>query len=152
MVSNCMLLVASLYRHDEKLRGHLISLAIKPCLLELCCMLKPHILQFGFFNSRQKSQLSYDHNAPFHRHVWRSKVQSQLRTKERTKQWLFLNVKVSFQLLEDSQNPRYDNSVYNHIHRVWNVFRPWRKFCLKNCRLPPVIQAAIPRIYSVVND
>ena len=43
-------------------------------------LLKLHILLVVFFNSRQKSRLSYDHNAPnwrwqwFHRRFWISKV------------------------------------------------------------------------------
>ena len=34
---------------------------------------------------------------------------------------------------------------------MWNVFQRWRKFCSKNCRTPPVVQASIPRVYDVVN-
>ena len=64
-------------------------------------LLKPHILQVVFFNSSQKSRLSYNHNAPnwrwqsFHRRFRRSKVQSHLWTKERTQQWIFLDVMAS---------------------------------------------------------
>ena len=56
----------------------------------------------------KNSQLSYNHHAPnwrwqsFHRRFQRSKVH--LRTKERTRTWLFLDVMTSIQLLEDSQN------------------------------------------------
>ena len=60
----------------------------------------------------KKSRLSYDHKAPnwrwqsFHHCFRRSKVQSQLRSEERAKQWLFIYLIASLQLLEDSQNPR----------------------------------------------
>ena len=58
MVSNRMILVASWYRHDEKLGGQKMSLAIKAIRLRcVACgtvLLKPHILQIVFFNNRQK--------------------------------------------------------------------------------------------------
>ena len=63
-----------------------MSLTIKPYSLEFCGMwhhlVETKFLQDVFFNCRQKSQLSYDHNAPnckwqsFHRHFRRSKVKS----------------------------------------------------------------------------
>ena len=56
----------------------------------------------------------------------------------------------SFPLLEDSQNHKYDNFVYQHTHRLWNVLYRWRKFFSKNYH-PPVIQAPILRIYDIVN-
>ena len=31
---------------------------------------------------------------------------------KRTKQWIFLDVMASLQLLEDTQNPKYDNFVH----------------------------------------
>ena len=49
-----------------------------------------------------------------------------LRIKERTKQWLFLYLTASLQLLEDPQSPKYD------------YFVCLRKFCSKNYR-PPTI-------------
>ena len=119
MVSNCTIWMASWYRHDEKLSGQEIFFAIKPYSFELCgtVLLKPHILQIVFFNSRQnKSRSSYDHNASnshsFHRRFRRSKVQSHFRTKECIKQWAFLDVIASLQLLEHSQNRKYNNFVY----------------------------------------
>ena len=45
-------------------------------------------------------------------HIGRYLSQSGLRTKERTKQLLFRDVMASLQLLEDSQNLKYDNFVY----------------------------------------
>ena len=44
--------------------------------------------------------------------------QSHLWTKELTKQGLFLDVMATLELLEDSQDPKYDNFVYQHTHRV----------------------------------
>ena len=34
------------------------------------------------------------------------------KTKKRTTQWPFLDVMASLQLIENSQNPKYDNFVY----------------------------------------
>ena len=41
-------------------------------------------------------------------------------------------------LIEDSQNPKYDNFVYEYLHRMWNALHRWRKFCSINCQ-PPTI-------------
>ena len=46
------------------------------------------------------------------RPIVRSKLQLHLRTTERTKQRLSLDLMASLQLLEDSQNLKYDNFVY----------------------------------------
>ena len=105
MVSNRMILVASWYRHDEKLRGQEMSPAIKPYSLEWCGMWH----RLVFFNNRQK-KVAYHNTITL-------QIDGDSRSiivfeEVRCNHWPFLDVRVSLQLLEDSQNPICDNFVY----------------------------------------
>ena len=61
----------------------------------------------------------------FRRHFRWSKVQSHLQTEERTKHWFLLDVISSLQLLEDPQNPKYDNFIYSQkkilFEKLWSI-------------------------------
>ena len=64
-----MILVANLYRHEEKLRGQEMSLVINAYSLELYGM-RRRLVKITYSLSRilqklaKKNRLSYDHNAP----------------------------------------------------------------------------------------
>ena len=144
MVLNRVILVASWYRHDEKIRSQQISLAIKPYSLELCSMWN-YLVETTYSPSRilqwqvKKSRLPCDHNAPnwrwqsFHRSFRRNKVQLHLRTKERTKHWLFLVFfsSITWGFLEP-QIWQFCLLIYPPDVKCAMI--RWRKFCSENFR------------------